>query len=414
MMTLSLKRFYFFGALLYALLLPFHQQVATFALGFWLFASFVSFRVYELNKNWLLFSLPILFFIYVINSFPLGEVSIKILEHKLSLLAFPIVFFLHRYSKTELEKMMRLFVIGLAASSLFCLGIAMYNSLDIQQGVLHFNPSVLSEKDFFDSIIFGGNYFFGKHLSVFHQTVYFSIYLCIGVVILLFNPQLFGKKSRKSLLFFLTTMVFLISNKASFIVLGLIICLRLFTWDLVYWKKILGFFSIIIFMGFFIYLNPRSKESIDKIAEGKLTLDSNARYGFSTRLLSWDAALTLIKNQPLSGYGTTNTQKKLNEVYGQKKYIHPLKESYNAHNQWLQTWLENGLVGFLVFSAVFSIIFYLGFISRNNLGLFVGMALVLFVNSMFESIFNRFSGISFFSFIVCFIFSLSSVNTFEK
>jgi len=411
---LDFKRSYFYGAMLFAFLLPFHQQVATFALGLWTIASFLNFGVDRLNKDWLLLSLPILFLIYVAKSFPLGEVSLRTLEHKLSLLVFPIIFFLHRYSKAELERLLKLFVLGLAASSIFCLGLAFYNSFEIQKGVFFFDPRILSEKSFFDSIIYGGNYFFGKHLSVFHQTVYFSIYLCVGVVILLFNPQLFGKKSRKSLLFFLTTMVFLISNKASFIVLGLIICLRLFTWDLVYWKKILGFFSIIIFMGFFIYLNPRSKESIDKIAEGKLTLDSNARYGFSTRLLSWDAALTLIKNQPLSGYGTTNTQKKLNEVYGQKKYIHPLKESYNAHNQWLQTWLENGLVGFLVFLVVFSIIFYLGFISRNNLGLFVGMAMVLFVNSLFESIFNRFSGISFFSFIVCFIFSLSSVNTGKK
>lgn len=414
MLTFDFKKSYLYGAMLFAFLLPFHQQVATFALGLWMIASLINFGVDRLNKNWLLICLPILFMIYVANSFPVGEVSLKTLEHKLSLLVFPIVFFLHRFSKAELDGLLKLFVLGLIASSFFCLGMAFYNSFDIQQGVFYFDPRILSEKSFFDSIIFGGNYFFGKHLSVFHQTVYFSIYLCVGVVVILFKPQLFGKKSRKYLLLFLTAMVFLISNKASFIVLGLIICLRLLTWDLVYWKKILGFFSIIIFMGLFMYLNPRSKESIDNIVKGKLILDSNARYGFSTRLLSWDAALTLIKNQPLSGYGITNTQKKLNEVYNKKKYIHPLKESYNAHNQWLQMWLENGLVGFLVLLVVFSIIFYVGFMPRNNLGLFMGIAVVLFVNSMFESIFNRFSGISFFSFIVCYIFSLSRVNTGKK
>ena len=37
-------------------------------------------------------------------------------------------------------------------------------------------------------------------------------------------------------------------------------------------------------------------------------------------------------------------QAALNKKYQEKGYVFPLKESYNAHNLWLQSWLENGIL----------------------------------------------------------------------
>ena len=93
----------------------------------------------------------------------------------------------------------------------------------------------------------------------------------------------------------------------------------------------------------------------------------------------------------------------LNEKYKEKGYVFPLKESYNAHNLWLQSWLENGLLAIIVLFGIFFVLFQKSWQSP----LFLAFTILLLTNSLFEGLFNRFSGISFFSFLVCFIFSMT-------
>jgi len=130
-------------------------------------------------------------------------------------------------------------------------------------------------------------------------------------------------------------------------------------------------------------------------------LKKEARFGFGTRLLSWDASVSLIKERPVLGYGHAATQGVLNQRYEEKGYVYPLKESYNAHNLWLQSWLENGFIALIILMGIFLILFRRSWHSH----LFLAFTLLLLTNSLFEGMFNRFSGISFFSFLVCFIFS---------
>jgi O-antigen ligase len=130
-------------------------------------------------------------------------------------------------------------------------------------------------------------------------------------------------------------------------------------------------------------------------------LNPEARYGLQLRLLSWDAAISLIKDRPLKGYGPGETQKRLNHYYDLHGYTEPLRHSHNAHNQFLQTWLETGLTGLFVLSAIFILLFKSVFGKRERRLLFLGLAFVLLLNAAFESVLNRFSGISFFSYLVC-------------
>lgn len=405
---------YYYGALLYVFLIPFHQKIATLAIIAWALLSVISFKKSNVHKNWKWFLLPIFYILYFMGWFTAKTPYFGFLETKLSFLIFPILFFLHNYSAPQRIKMLKVFVFGLLVSSLFCLVHACYQSIDIQDGSLYFRANVLEGKGFIEAILYGGNYFFGNHLSIFHQTVYYAIYLCSGIAILFFCPKTFGKKLRWALLLVFALLVFLISNKASFIALGILCILRLATVKLSSSKRAIGFLLVFGVISVFILINPRAKEAVQKVIDGELVVDKNARYGFTTRILTWDAAWSLIKEKPIWGYGAGETQLNLNEVYKQKEYRHPLKETYNAHNLWLQTWLENGLLGLSLLVAIFILLFQKSIQHKEYQSFFLALLLVILVNAFFESIFNRFSGVSFFCFLVCFILSVSKEDVAKK
>jgi len=367
----------------------------------WMALSIVGCNKSTLVKTKYLWLLPIFYILYFIGFFTSETMSFKFLEYKLSLIIFPLLFFLHAYDQKQRDSILKVFIGGLVASALVCLMMAFYNSFDIHTGDFSFHPNVLEGKGFIESVLYGGNYFFGRHLSIFHQTVYYAMYLCAGVAVLLFVPKLFSTKLRTPLLGIFLLFIFLVSNKASIIALVLILIFKLYTWNVNRSKKAIGFSLFVMMLAAFVFFNPRIKESAINVIEGKIALNKDGRYGFETRLLSWEAAISLIKERPAFGYGHTATQAALNKKYQEKGYIFPLKEGYNAHNLWLQSWLENGLLAIIILFGIFLVLLQK---SWHN-PLFMAFVLLLLTNSLFEGMFNRFSGISFFSLLVCFIIS---------
>ena len=401
---------FYYGALLYAFLIPFPQRIINIALMVWVVLSLVSCNKSTLVKAKYLWLLPAFYFLYFIGFLTSETMSFKFLEYKLSLLIFPLLFFLCTYNETQRNRIFKIFIWGLLTSAITLFVIAFYNSFQIRNGVFIFQPNVMEGRGFIESILYGGNYFFGRYLSIFHQTVYYAMYLCAGVAVLLFAPKMFSTKLRTCLLGIFLIFIFLVSNKASFIALALILILKLYTWNVNRSKKAIGVTLFAMMLAAFVFLNPRIKESVFNIVEGKMMLNKEVRYGFATRLLSWDAAISLIKERPVFGYGHTATQAALNKKYQEEGYIFPLKESYNAHNLWLQSWLENGLLAIIILFGIFLVLFQK---SWHN-PLFLAFVLLLLTNSLFEGMFNRFSGISFFSFLVCFIFSAAKGGLVEE
>ncbi|WP_417953864.1 O-antigen ligase family protein [Flagellimonas spongiicola] len=330
----------------------------------------------------------------------------RFLEHKLSLIVFPILFFLHSYNSIQRERVYKFFVLGLLAASICLILNASLQSFLIEKNNLIFQPNILQGKGFLESILYGGNRFFGKHFSIFHQTVYFALYLTIGISILLFRPSLFAKQLRVNFILILTFILFLVSNKASFLCIPVILGFWIFSRKLKLFNKWIGLVGLLLFFTLFALINPRVRESVKTVAETNIGLQKNARYGFATRLLSWDAALSLIKEKPILGYGFSNVQTHLNERYRKKKYIFPLKEEYNAHNLWLQSWLENGVLSIIILVVVFVTLFK----KSASSSLLLCITTVFLINSMFEGIFNRFSGISFFSFVFCLIITWPKIG----
>jgi O-antigen ligase len=394
----------FYTALLYSFCISLHQQMATVAMILW-FVVTVSSKIHTFRlkrADWILGLLPIYFLIYTLWEIIIGQnIHWSLIGHKLSLLVFPIIFVLARYSNAEYEAFFKAFLYGLVVSSLTSLVTSFFASFDFGNGILVFEPQLESDRSFMDSIIYGGNHFFGAQLSRFHQTVYFAMYLCAGLVVVTQLKLLFNSRIRLAITALFILMVFLISNKAGLLCLAFLSILWILNRPLSIFRKILGSVILAVFIGALLLSNPRMRLGLEHFQSSFQGLNPEARYGLNLRLLSWDGALSLIKDRPVFGYGPGETQEALNHYYEFNGYTEPLLHSHNAHNQFLQTWLETGLTGLFVLSAIFIMLFRSVYSKKDMRLLFLGLTLVLFLNAGFESILNRFSGISFFSYLVC-------------
>jgi O-antigen ligase len=392
------------GGWLYCFSIPLFQQFATLSIIAWALFSLIGPKDYNKHRKWML--LPLGFFVLYVLSFVLAPTDeYGILQRKLSLAIFPLIFYFRSYNQNERSVLLKAYLSGLFLSGFICLGVAIVRSVSFVEGELLFQPQVLNGKGFFESILYGGNYFFGRYFSFFHQTVYYALYLCFGILILLFKKDILQFQGHRwSLIGFFVFLIFLISNKGSFVALAGVFSLYILLNTKSLIRKIVLIFLLIISSIAWVKGNPRLNESFNKVISGDFRLDKNARYGYETRLLSWHASLSLIGQKPISGYGVAHAQEMLDKEYGRKEYRFPLKNHFNSHNQFFQYWIESGIIGLVLWIMAFVIlVIHSRKLSETNRFFAYSFVLILFINSLFESVMNRFSGISFISFAICFL-----------
>ena len=125
----------------------------------------------------------------------------------------------------------------------------------------------------------------------------------------------------------------------------------------------------------------------------------------------WTVTLEEIALHPL-GVGTGNVDAHLSgrlKKYGQldlaKKDEHGAIQ-YNPHNQFLQTGIEIGVLGLLALLFMVGVTWRIARQHKNYLLMAVVASLVL--NSLFESILQRQSGIVFYSFWICLLVMMTT------
>ena len=278
----------------------------------------------------------------------------------------------------------------------------------------------------------GDNFFMAKPFSFIHQTVYFSMYLSISIAVLLYK-KLFINKIQYGILIFLGIGVLQTLNKAGIIILFLILGIKFYS---LLKKKI---YAVLVFFLFFCFgalvfiSNPRLRAfnanfTIDKsqikVKDFKVMPNSNPSKT-NTRILLWASAIDLISERPIFGIGAGGSNQKLSEVYAVKAQWYDKRHRFNVHNQYLQISLDIGIVGLIVFILLFvflgKAIFYAN--SKGDKMLILNFMLLVGMNFLFESVFERYSGISFFCLFYCLMVYLPlenndkyglSLNTFFK
>ena len=385
---------------LFSFSIPFHQKFSTLILVTFFAITLFYFKTAVFRRELMVLALLYLLYILfdVLNS---GDFHFKVFEMKASLLVFPFIFSLANYNTTVIRNVFKSFVIGCFAAAIICYSYACYQSIHFVEGGLSFSPFVSgsSSDTLFLSSIREGNYFFGSHFSIFHQTVYFAMYLNIAVILLLCF-DFFSKKIRILLTVFFAIAIFQISNRINLIVLpfSFIFYVLFFTRNKVF-KGIFVFLVVAIGSGLII-TNPRFSNVYKQLQNHQINLDRESHDSLGTRLLVWDASLELIAGHFLTGVGITNSKESLKSSYKSKRYVIPYRYELNAHNQFLQIAIECGILGLiiLVVQLVYNPLRWFNFLT-------VGIAFIFVVNFLFESMLSRYSGIVCYAFFYCLLSS---------
>jgi O-antigen ligase len=398
--------------LVFAFFLPVSQKISTITIGLLLITSIITFR----KKNFhfkIEAVLPVcLYALYCISLLYSSESEFSIIEKKASLLIFPLVFMVNKDFSKYFNFILKYFIFGCLVALILCEFYAFYNSLDFTN--LIFDPRIEKSLSFYDSIAKEKNHFFSFNFSFIHQAVYFAMYLLFSISILL-HANLFKNRIIKySLFFFFLVGLFQILNKTSLAILFILLLFKIF--KSIKSKRITATSTVVLVVTAvsIFWFNPRfqnfyqSDFLIDN-SEIKIKdfrkIENTKPNDYNYRVMLWSSAFDLIAENPLIGIGGGGSDSRLYEVFAVKRQWYDKSEKYHAHNQYLQIFLDLGIMGLIVF---FSIAFSIVKAARNNKNrefkyTFISVIIILGFNFLFESMLERYSGISFFSFLYCII-----------
>lgn len=396
--------------LLLAFTIPLGQKMSTIVLFLVVVLSIINFERSNLNKK--LIPLIMLYFLYIIFEIVHQPWDISVFEKKASLLFLPIVFASNSFTQKSYNQIMSYFVYGTLVACIICYFNALFNSISFVDG-FHFNSQSTTSirNNFLQSSMYGRNYFFGDNFSIYHQSVYFALFINIAAAILLFTDVLKFKLFFKYIiLFFLGLVIFQISNRVNIIVFFVLVLGNLLAIKNLKIKLIL-FLSVLLLGSFILFSNPRTKVLIEKVVNFEFVMDREAENSFGTRILVWDASLSVIKNNLAFGVGFSKAYDELQKVYKQERYVVPYRNRLNSHNQYLQIIVECGILGLLCLLGIQYVLF--SKVNKKYKLLSVYFLLIININFLFESVFNRYSGLICFAFLYCLLISIQKNESAE-
>ena len=126
--------------------------------------------------------------------------------------------------------------------------------------------------------------------------------------------------------------------------------------------------------------------------------------GLNTRLAIWNCAIEEIKEKPIFGHGLGDVQQSLMKNYEEKNFILARERNHNTHNQYLDILMSNGIAGLIVFFT-FLIFLSLKAIKQKN-WLLLGIVFTFALACLTENILSRNQGVLFISFMI----SINMIN----
>jgi O-antigen ligase len=129
------------------------------------------------------------------------------------------------------------------------------------------------------------------------------------------------------------------------------------------------------------------------------------------RAQRWELAWQLVKERPLTGYGTGDEVPLLKEKYFEKKFYDSYLHELNAHNQYLSFLIKGGLLALLVYLFTLAYFFRLALKTRNLY--FASFLLLVIITGLSENLLNVNKGIFFYAFFLSF-FAAGELKIIQK
>lgn len=389
---------------------------------FWLFTGgikrTIEYFFYSKGRNRFFLFLFIFFYFFHLLSLLFTE-NIKTgtfdIQIKLSFLLMPLFFTGIPKNSFDLDKVLNSFIIGTLVAAILCYFIAAWNSVDFDSGKFLFN--VQPGENYWE------NFFLYNRFSVFHHPSYFAMFILFTLAIGFFylkptNESFFGNKFIVIIMVFLSVTLFLLTSRAGLLVWFILIILFGLTFIKNRTKKsyriaiplviLAGVFSLLLIK---IGRYNTVKEEF-KVYENYT--QESIKSSIGTRMVLWEEALHIIKRNFFLGVGQGDIKMELHNQAKKKGYLQIVEKNLNIHNQFLETFVGLGIGG-----VILLILILLGPVKRlkgKYFELFVYYIIIVSVNLVFESMFNRLAGVFFFAFFYClFILFMNHVpNTKPK
>ncbi len=248
--------------------------------------------------------------------------------------------------------------------------------------------------------------------------IYYSVMLAFGIILGTFAlcEKWCSKKYQQWILGIVTfiNLIFLHIFTArtglggfylSMVVVVLIILLRAGKWlKALAGIGILGIFGVLA-IAFVPSLNNKYHNTLTDLnvyLEGK----NPNHYSITMRMEAWEKTWYLIQKNPIIGVGPGDLSSQLDKAYEEKGTLLTEENRKDPHNQFLQNFAGLGLPGLFITLGFFVFPFFIANVRVGS----TGMAfLVLMVFAFcFESMLERQTGVTFFSFFFCLLFSHQS------
>ena len=393
---MSLKQYYtthnYLPLLLIAFLLPFNFGVAI-VLVMSLFAFFVlgdvrtGMKTLVSNKWTYVFLL--FFFLHALGYFfsDNKKEALTAIEIKLGFIAFPLLLFTQEFNRIDIRKVLRFFAYGTVVCTLFNVTRAFYFYLFQHES----------------------KYLFYSEFSFFMHPGYFAMYCVFSIMILSVLGINYFKAAKHNVLLVimcclvLALGVFMSASKMGMLSLFVLLPVLLF-YVLFKRKKYILLAAIIVLVSlssFFVLRTDfapvqRLRNAFDFAGSGRV-IDKTTSESNAVRVLIWNEAATIIKNNLLLGVTPGDANDALYTAYEKNGMTGALEKHLNAHNQFLQTTLGTGIIGgiLLVFLTVGVLV--AGFTRREVILVLFG--LIITINFLVESMLQTQAGTLFFVFL---------------
>lgn len=321
---------------------------------------------------------------------------------KISLLIFPLIFLTSKHVQNSKDKLLNSFILGLIGVALFVIFRALYFSVDISN--LSFNP--------IPNDVPWENYFLYMRFTAPYHPTYFSLYFSLGIAAIyskiILEQRLIYKTLQVFVFLLFVVLIYLSSSKAGLIVASILFLLSVF-WIIrkksrIYAYSLVGVMAALILflminnsrIAYFInYLGIGNKELSFENKEFENKLSSEA----TVRVDIWKNIPEIVGKNWLFGVGVGDSKEVLVAGYKEKGVTYAAELKLNAHNQFLETYVGLGFVGLITLIVILLFGFWQAFTHKDIL-LFMFLVVVS-INFLFESIFERIFGVMFFSFFYC-------------
>ena len=313
----------------------------------------------KFNEIYLKENLPLgfllLFMVYLFGAFwKTNNIldSLQTIISKISLLGFAFIYSIKIISNQQKKILFNLILF-------FLIGISFYTIIQY-----------FSDKNYWNNL-----YSKGQVLLTFMHHVKFSLLIVLSINILTYT-NIINNKFKNIIILYFIIYLHILAVKSGLLILYISIIIYII--QKIYYKKY-QYIIILLFpvIGYLFSTNLQNKINYLKYDIQQLHQENVLDYSDARRIVSFQIAWNIFKENKLLGVGLTNikkeTENKYNAIY---KYFDASKMMY-VHNSYLQILVSTGVVGFILFT--FSIIIILKEYWINNKLLFILNSLFLMV-----------------------------------